>query len=90
MVTRGGVCVSGPLASDALERRLAGRRGSYFRGQSSRLWPIAPTARSTYVRADPLPIARLLTAIYAVEAVTFALLALLTHHFSRWNPDSGL
>jgi hypothetical protein len=32
--------------------------------------------------AERLPIARLLTAIYAIEAVTFAALALLTHHFS--------
>src|SRR4051794_37155060 len=33
-------------------------------------------------RVDRLPVARLLTAIYAVEAITFGMLALLTHHFS--------
>jgi predicted MFS family arabinose efflux permease len=32
--------------------------------------------------AERLPLARLLTAIYTVEAITFAALALLTHHFS--------
>jgi MFS family permease len=33
-------------------------------------------------RVDRLPVARLLTAIYVVEALTFGVLALLTHHFS--------
>jgi MFS family permease len=33
-------------------------------------------------RIDTLPVARVLTAIYVIEAVTFGLLALLTHHFS--------
>src|SRR4051812_41737534 len=33
-------------------------------------------------RVDRLPVARLLTTIYVVEALAFALLAFLTHHFS--------
>jgi MFS family permease len=33
-------------------------------------------------RVDRLPVARVLTAIYVVEAVTFGVLAFLTHHFS--------
>jgi hypothetical protein len=33
-------------------------------------------------RVERLPVARLLTVIYIVEAVTFGVLALLTHHFS--------
>src|SRR4051794_15971496 len=33
-------------------------------------------------RVDRLRVARLLTAIYLLEAITFGLLALLTHHFS--------
>jgi MFS family permease len=33
-------------------------------------------------RIDRLPVARVLTAIYVVETITFGVLALLTHHFS--------